>query len=58
MAEELSYVLLTPYSLRKSRTGGIISRLLARTGLELAGGRMFSPGRELANAYAEMAAGE
>jgi len=30
MAEELSYVHLTPYSLRKSRTGGIISRLLAR----------------------------
>lgn len=58
MAEELSYVLLTPYSLRKSRTGGIISRLLARTGLELAGGRMFSPGTELATAYAEMAAGE
>ena len=58
MAEELSYVLLTPYSLRKSRTGGIISRLLARTGLELVGGRIFSPGRELANTYAEMAAGE
>ena len=58
MAEELSYVLLTPYSLRKSRTGGIISRLLARTGLELVGGRMFSPGRDLANAYADMAAGE
>ena len=58
MAEELSYVLLTPYSLRKSRTGGIISRLLARTGLELVGGRMFSPGPELASAYADMAAGE
>lgn len=58
MAEELSYVLLTPYSLRKSRTGGIISRLLARTGLELVGGRMFSPGPELANAYAAVAAGE
>ena len=58
MADELSYVLLTPYSLRKSRTGGIISRLLARTGLELVGGRMFSPGKELADAYADMAAGE
>ena len=58
MAEELSYVLLTPYSLTKSRTGGIISRLLARTGLELVGGRMYSPGPELANAYADVAAGE
>lgn len=58
MAEELSYVLLTPYSLRKSRTGGIIARLLARTGLELAGGRIFVPGPELKEAYADMVAGE
>lgn len=58
MAEELSYVLITPYSLRKSRTGGIVSRLLARTGLELAGGRLFVPGEDLVNAYAEMVAGE
>jgi len=58
MAEELSYVVITPYSLRKSRTGGIISRLLARTGLELVAGRIFAPGRELADAYAEIVAGE
>ena len=58
MAEDLSYVLLTPYSLRKSRTGGIISRLLARTGLELVAGRIFAPSPELAAAYAEMVAGE
>ncbi len=58
MAEELSYAILTPYSLRKSRTGGIISRLLSRTGLELVGARLFSPGTELAEAYAGMATGE
>ncbi len=58
MAEELSYVLVTPYSLRKSRTGGIISRLLARTGLDLVAGRMFAPSAELAAAYAGMVAGE
>lgn len=57
MADELSYVLITPHSLRKSRTGGIISRLLARTGLELVGGRMFSPSAKLAAAYAEVASG-
>ena len=28
-AEELAYVILTPYSMRKSRTGGIISRLIS-----------------------------
>jgi len=53
MPDELSYVLLTPYSIRKSRTGGIISRLISRSGLELVGGRMFAPSRELVEAYAE-----
>ena len=52
MATELSYVLLTPYSIRKSRTGGIISRLLSRTGLELVAARMFAPGAELVEKYA------
>jgi nucleoside diphosphate kinase len=53
MAEELAYVIITPYSLHKSRTGGIISRLLSRTGLELATARMFAPSAELVKAYAE-----
>ena len=42
MAEQLAYVIITPYSLHKSRTGGILSRLLSRTGLELAGARGLS----------------
>lgn len=46
-SQELAYVIITPYSLSKSRTGGIIARLIARTGLELVGARMFAPGREL-----------
>ncbi|MGA7213302.1 MAG: nucleoside-diphosphate kinase [Terrimicrobiaceae bacterium] len=49
---ELSYVLITPYSIRKSRTGGIVSRVLSRSGLELAGARMFAPSRELAEEFA------
>jgi nucleoside diphosphate kinase len=52
MAEELSYVIVTPYSIRKSRTGGIIARLISRTGLEIVAARMFSPGRELVEKYA------
>ncbi len=52
--DELAYVLLNPYTLLKSRTGGVIARLLARTGLELVATRMFSPSRELAESYAEM----
>ncbi len=53
MAEQLAYVIITPYSLHKSRTGGILSRLLARTGLELAGARMFAPSAELVRKYSE-----
>ena len=52
-AEELSYVILTPYSIRKSRTGGIISRLISRTGLDLVGSRMFAPSDELVRKYAD-----
>jgi len=53
MAEQLAYVIITPYSLHKSRTGGILSRLLSRTGLELAGARMFAPSLELVQKYSE-----
>ena len=51
-AMELSYVLITPYSIRKSRTGGIVSRVLSRSGLELAAARMFAPSRELVEEFA------
>src|SRR5438094_865313 len=53
MAEELSYVIVTPYSMRKSRTGGIIARLISRTGLDLVRARMFTPSQELAQKYAD-----
>src|SRR5437667_6921558 len=53
MAQQLAYVIITPYSLHKSRTGGILSRLITRTGMELAGARMFAPGEELVRKYSE-----
>ena len=53
MAEQLAYVIITPYSLHKSRTGGILSRLLSRTGLELASARLFAPSAELVRSYSE-----
>src|SRR6202012_3686792 len=53
MAEELSYVIVTPYSIRKSRTGGILARLISRTGLDLVAARMFAPSAELVQKYAE-----
>ncbi len=51
--EELSYAIVTPYSMRKSRTGGIVARLISRTGLDVAAGRMFAPSAELVNRYVE-----
>jgi nucleoside diphosphate kinase len=53
MTEELSYVIVTPYSIRKSRTGGIVARLILRTGLDLVAARMFAPSKELTEKYAE-----
>jgi nucleoside diphosphate kinase len=52
-AEELSYVIVTPHSMRKSRTGGIVSRLISRTGLDLVCGRMFAPSEELVRRFTE-----
>src|SRR6267143_600631 len=51
--EDLSYAIITPYSMRKSRTGGIIARLISRTGLDLVAPRMFAPSKELVRRYAE-----
>jgi nucleoside diphosphate kinase len=53
MSQQLAYVIITPYSLHKSRTGGILSRLITRTGLDLAGARMFAPGAELVKKYSD-----
>ncbi len=54
MSQQLAYVIITPYTLYKSRTGGIIARLITRTGLELAGARMFAPSLELVKKYSDV----
>jgi nucleoside diphosphate kinase len=54
MAQELAYVIVTPYTLYKSRTGGILARLISRTGLELAAARMFAPSAELVQKYSDV----
>lgn len=53
MSQQLAYVIITPYTLFKSRTGGILARLITRTGLELVGARMFAPSQELVQKYSE-----
>lgn len=52
MSEQLAYAILTPHSLLRSRTGGIITRLVARTGVDLVAARMFAPSPELVEEYA------
>ncbi|MEI8243686.1 MAG: nucleoside-diphosphate kinase [bacterium] len=52
MAKELAFILVNPYPIRKSRTGGIMARCLARTDLKLAGARLFGPSRELVDEFA------
>ena len=43
MAEQLAYLMITPYSLAKSRTGAIIARALSLIQAELVGIYMFRP---------------
>ena len=54
MSKELAYALINPYTIAKSRTGGVIGRFISRTGLEMVAARMFGPSRELAERYAEL----
>ena len=54
MPQQLAYVIITPYTISKSRTGGIIARLITRTGLDLAAARMFAPSPELVKQYSEV----
>ena len=54
MSQQLAYVIITPYSLHKSRTGGIFARLITRTGLDLVGARLFAPSAELVQKYSEL----
>ncbi|MFA5689394.1 MAG: nucleoside-diphosphate kinase [Kiritimatiellales bacterium] len=53
MAKELGFVMITPHSIRKSRTGGIIGRFSRIEGLDLVAARMFGPGHDLVNRFAE-----
>ncbi len=54
MAKELAFVLINPYTIRKSRTGGVIGHIMSRTRLDLVAARMFGPSRELAEQFAAL----
>jgi len=53
MAKELAFVLINPYPIRKSRTGGIIARYLVRTDLKLVGARIIGTSAQLAKEFAD-----
>jgi nucleoside diphosphate kinase len=44
--------MVTPYTIAKSRTGGVIARLLSRTDLELAGAQIMAPDEAFVHTYA------
>ncbi len=54
MAKELAFVLINPYTIAKSRTGGVIARYMRRTDLDFVGARMFAPGKELVDRYSRL----
>ena len=53
MAQEISYVMTTPYTLAKSRTGGIVSRLFSRVDLELIAAQVFTPDEHTVKKYSD-----
>ncbi len=53
MEKELAYVLINPYTIRKSRTGGVINRLLSWGRSNLVAVRMFNPSEQLVREYAQ-----
>jgi nucleoside diphosphate kinase len=54
MEHSLSYVLVTPYTIAKSRTGGVLARLLSRLDIELVGSQMFAPDEKFIAKYADL----
>jgi nucleoside diphosphate kinase len=54
MAQELAFTLINPYTIQKSRTGGVIGRIISRTGLEIVAARLFGPSYKLAEEYAQL----
>lgn len=54
MENSLSYVLVTPYTIAKSRTGGVLARLLSRSDVELVGAQMIAPDQQFVEDYAAL----
>jgi len=53
MEQTLSYVIVTPYTIAKSRTGGVIARLLSQTDLDLVGAQIITPDENFVREFAD-----
>ncbi len=51
--KEIAYVLVNPYTIRKSRLGGVMARYLGRTDLKLVAARMFGASQGLVDEYCQ-----
>ncbi|MGL4985514.1 MAG: nucleoside-diphosphate kinase, partial [Treponemataceae bacterium] len=52
-SEELSYILITPHSITKSRTGGILSRIISQTSLDLVAAQIVTFDKEFITSYTD-----
>ncbi len=52
MANQLAFAIITPHTIRKSRTGSVLARLLSRTSAELVTTQMLAPSKAFAETYA------
>jgi nucleoside diphosphate kinase len=52
--ETISYVMVTPYTIAKSRTGGVVARLLSRLDLELVGAQTVALDEAAVEEYASL----
>lgn len=55
---DFAYVLITPYSLLKSRTGGILARILSNSELDLRAVKLFSPSDAMVDEYKTVFCGD
>ena len=53
MDRDLSFLIVTPHALRKGLSGVILSRLLSRTGLELAAAKIMAADEAFAKDFAD-----
>ncbi len=52
MAQEVAYAFITPHTIRKSRTGAVLTRLLGRVSASLVAAQMLAPDQNIVDKFA------